>query len=213
MSTKIYSNGNSGDITIPAGESIAVYTRGVAKVYRKVGYPNHPYTTTLLGEVDNEQTVFGSYSAGATIIIEGGAAETLYEVGSAPQVQDILNKQYQGAPTAMTVAATMTITGLLSGIVTGTHAAGATQAYVLPTGTLTDAGSEFAIGDSFDWSLINLSAAAADTITVTAGTDHTIVGNPIVQSAHSSTGGIYGNSSRWRTRKTAANTFVSYRIA
>jgi hypothetical protein len=40
-----------------------------------------------------------------------------------------------------------------------------------------------------------------------------IVGNPIVQSANASTGGIYGNSARWRTRKTAANTFVTYRIA
>jgi CO dehydrogenase/acetyl-CoA synthase alpha subunit len=59
---------------------------------------------------------------------------------------------------------------------------------------------------------MNLSAAAADTITVTAGTGHTIVGIPIVQSVHSTTGGITGASSTWRTRKTAANTFVSYRV-
>jgi hypothetical protein len=51
------------------------------------------------------------------------------------------------------------------------------------------------------------------TTEVTIAETHTIVGNPIVQSAHSSTGGIYGNSAQWRTRKTAANTFVSYRIA
>jgi len=119
----------------------------------------------------------------------------------------------QGTPNAQTVAVTLTIANLLTKIVTGTHAAGATQAYTLPTGTLCDAGATFAVDSCFDWSLINLSAAAIDTITVTAGADHTIVGNPIVQSAHVTTGGIYGNSAIFRTRKTAANTFVTYRIA
>jgi len=54
---------------------------------------------------------------------------------------------------------------------------------------------------------------ADDTITVTAGDTHTVVGNMIVQSAHSTTGALYGNSAQFRTRKTAANTFVTYRIA
>ncbi|MFA5379102.1 MAG: hypothetical protein WC455_25325 [Dehalococcoidia bacterium] len=119
----------------------------------------------------------------------------------------------QGAPTAKTTAATLTIAELLTGILTGTHAAGATQAYTLPTGALVDAAVQLDAGEAFDWYLINLSAAAADTITVTAGDGHTIVGNPIVQSADSTTGGIYGNSSKWRTRKTAANTYVTYRLA
>lgn len=119
----------------------------------------------------------------------------------------------QPAPTAKTTAVTLTAAELLTGIITATHAAGATQAYTLPTGALTDAALTMDVDDSFDWHLINLSAAALDTVTVTAGTGHTIVGNPIVQSAHSSTGGVYGNSSHWRTRKTAADTFVTYRIA
>jgi hypothetical protein len=212
MSNIIYPNGNA-TITIPAGEKIAIFTRDLAKVYKSVGYPNFPATNDVDFTVENTTTVSSAYASGATLTVEAFAAEVYYEVGTAPQVQEIYTSPKQGAPTAMTVAATMTATGLLSRIITGTHAAGATQAYVLPTGTLLDAASEFAIGDAFDWVLINLSAAAADTITVTAGTDHTIVGNPIVQSAHSTTGGIYGNSSQWRTRKTAANTFVSYRIA
>jgi hypothetical protein len=69
------------------------------------------------------------------------------------------------------------------------------------------------VDEFFDWTLINLSAAAADTITVTAGADHTVVGTMICQSAHSSTGLVHGNALRLRTRKTAANTFVSYRLA
>jgi hypothetical protein len=118
----------------------------------------------------------------------------------------------QPTPTAKTVAVTLTIAELLTGIITGTHTAGATAAYTLPTGTLCDAGGYFAVNSYFDWSLINLSAAAIDTITVTAGVDHTIVGNPIVQSAHADSGGKWGNSAIFRTCKTAANTFVTYRI-
>jgi hypothetical protein len=119
----------------------------------------------------------------------------------------------QPTPTAKTTAVALTIAELLTRIITGTHAAGATQAYTLPTGTLCEGGALFSVNDSFDWVLINLSAAAVDTITLTAGADHTIVGNPIIQSAHATTGGIWGNSATFRTRKTALNTFVTYRIS
>ncbi len=119
---------------------------------------------------------------------------------------------HQPTPTAKTTAATLTIAELLTGVITGTHAAGATQAYTLPTGTLCDAGCPPSTDEGFDWYLINLSLNAVDTITVTAGVAHTIVGNPIVQSSNASTGGVYGNGSHWRTRKTAANTFVTTRL-
>ncbi len=121
----------------------------------------------------------------------------------------------QATPAAKTVAVTLTAAELMTQIITGTHTAGATAAYTLPTGTLLDAAVSDLVGidEGFAWSLINLSAAALDTVTVTAGSGHTIVGNPIVQSAHVSTGGIYGNSGRFFSRKTAANTFVTYRIA
>lgn len=122
-------------------------------------------------------------------------------------------RKSQGAPTAKTTNVTLTIAQLLTGIITGTHEAGATQTYTLPTGVLTESGVKLAVDESFDWVLINLSAAAEDTITVAAGNAHTIVGNVIVQSAHASTGVLYGNSAQFRTRKTAANTFVTYRIA
>lgn len=119
----------------------------------------------------------------------------------------------QGAPSAKTTAVTLTTAEILTKIITGTHSAGATAAYTLPTGTDVDAAVQLATGESVDWVLINLSAAAVDTITLTANTDHTIVGNPIVQSAHSSTGGIYGNSAQFRTRRTGAHVYVTYRIA
>lgn len=124
------------------------------------------------------------------------------------------------APTAKTVAVTLTAAELLTKYLTGTHTAGATAAYTLPTGTLLDAAVAAApelakileTDQGFEWELINLSAAATDTITLTAGSGHTIVGAAIVPSNHSTTGGGNGTStSRWRTRRTAANTYVTYR--
>lgn len=213
-SNVVYKRGETVKLTIPAGESIAVYTKGRAQVRRVLGYPNLPDTESNLGVVENGQTVFGSYASGATIIIENtGEAEVLYQVGSAPVVLEEYNRTLQGDPNAETTAVTLTVGELLDGIITGTHTVGGTAAYTLPTGTLMDAGLEMDIGEAFDWSLINLSAAAADTITVTAGTGHTVVGTMIVASAHATTGALYGNAARFRTRKTAANTFVTYRIA
>ena len=116
----------------------------------------------------------------------------------------------QATPDAETAAITLTIAKLLIGIITGTHATGANINYQLPTGTLIDAGVTFEDDDSFEWVLINLSAAAADTITITANTDHTIVGNAIIQSANAATGVLYGYSARFLTRKTTTNTFFYY---
>ena len=81
-------DGNSGDIVIPANESIAVYCQGTAQVSRKTNFPNYPEQVTLIGTVINGQTVFGPYTSGAVIIVEAsGGVTTFYEVGTAPQVQ------------------------------------------------------------------------------------------------------------------------------
>lgn len=120
----------------------------------------------------------------------------------------------QAAPTVKTVANQLTIAELQTKLIDATPTAtGATAAYTLPTGANIDLGMTMEVNDSFDWVLINSALAAADTITLTATTGHTIVGNLIVQSLHVTTGGIMGYSSMWRTRKTAANTYVTYRIA
>jgi hypothetical protein len=166
--------------------------------------------------VSNGQTVFGTYTGGAVLTLEvGGGYPAYYEIGTDPVVKEqrTNNSGTQVTPVAETVAVTLTAAELLTGLVTGTHTAGATAAYTLPTGTLMDAATSFAVDEHFDWTLINLSAAAADTITITAGADHTVVGTMVCQSAHSTTGAVHGNALRLRTRKTAANTFVSYRLA
>lgn len=196
MANIIYPNGNA-EITIPATESIAVYTAGEATVSRQVGYPNVPDTISVLGTVSNTQTVFGAYTSGATIIIEAGAAPVYYEVGVAPSVPQA-SFGTQGTPVAVDVTGAVSATAMLGGIVTSTTAAAV--AGTIPTGTVMDAASEFAVNDSFDWSVI---ATGANAFTVTAAAGHTIVGNAVVATV---TSGLF------RTRKTAANTFVTYRI-
>ncbi len=109
----------------------------------------------------------------------------------------------QPTPTSLSATATLTIAQLLTLIInaTGTTA----KNFTLPTGTLTDAGilgGALAVGQAFEWYLIN-TGTSSGTATLLAGTGHTIVGAALT---------AIGTSSRWFTRKTAANTFVTYRI-
>lgn len=186
-------------IAVAATESVAVYTSDVAVVSRVLGYPNEPNATSVIGTVSNGQTVFGPYTSGATIIIDAGAALVRYQTGVAPLVMSQYQSQLQGTPVAVDVTGAVSATAIMGGIVTSSTAAAV--AGTLPTGTVMEAASEFAIGDSFDWSVIN---TGPNTFTVTAASGHTIVGTAAVLTAI---------SSQWRTRKTAASTFVSYRIS
>lgn len=198
MSNIIYPQG-SAEIVIPAAESIAVFTDGSASVFQEVGYPNVPATKDLLGTVTAGTTVFGPYAAGATIIVEAGAAGALYEVGVAPVIAETKASQVQGDPVALNATGAVTAAAILGGIVTSTTAAAV--AGTVPTGTVMDAATEMAIGDSFDWSVI---ATGAFAFTVTAAAGHTLVGDAVVATV---TSGLF------RTRKTAAATFITYRLA
>lgn len=124
-------------------------------------------------------------------------AATVTEVARLTSGGVLLTKQ--SAPTAKSTTATLTIAELLTGIIT---ASGTSYTLTLPTGTLTDAGIYSMNADSaFEWSIIS---TASGTVTLGAGTDHTIVGTATI---------LTGISARFFTRKTAANTFVTYRIA
>lgn len=206
MSFLVLPNGNSGEITIPANESIAVACQGTAQVSRKLGFPNYPDQVTLIGTVINGQSVFGPYASGATIIVEAvGGVTAFYEVGTAPQVQQgRLVAGVQAAPVDIADGGSMAYTpaSILGGLVTATPTAG--RNIQLPTGAAMDLASNFAINDFFDWSVITLAAFA---LTTTAGASgHTLVGS-------GATAATSGSAARFRTRKTAADTFVTYRIS
>ena len=108
----------------------------------------------------------------------------------------------QPTPTAKSASATLTIADLLTAIVTTSGTAAITL--TLPTGTLSDAGVSapaLPLNGCFDWTVIN-TGTSAGAVTLAAGIGHTIVGATVV---------AIGTSAGFRTRKTAANTFVSYR--
>jgi hypothetical protein len=89
---------------------------------------------------------------------------------------------------------------MLSGLVTSTTAAAV--AGTVPIGSVMDAASQFAVNSYFDWSVIN--TGGANSFTVTAATNHTLVGSGVVANT---TSGLF------RTRKTAAATFITYRLS
>jgi hypothetical protein len=133
---------------------------------------------------------------GITNIGVGGASGWRTVGGSTAGVQP--------TPTAKTADATLTVAELLTRIVTATKASAV--ALTLPTGTLTDAGflgGAAKVNESFEWVVINLGSSSG-AVTMTAGTDHTYVGAAVV---------AISTSARFRTVKTALNTFVTYRVS
>lgn len=198
-SSVVYAQGNKA-VSVGATESIAVYSKAPCQVFRRTGYPQFPTQDVLLGTVSDGETVFGAYTNGATIVIAPGASQALYEVGVAPRVMEVTsNWALNGAPNALNSTGALTAAMILGGLVTSTT--GAAVAGTVPTGTVMDAAADFAIGDEVVWSVIN---TGGNTFTVTTDTNHTLVG---VMAVTTNTSGTF------RTRKTAAATFITYRMA
>lgn len=110
----------------------------------------------------------------------------------------------QGAPDAQSgTSFTITAARMLGKLITSTNAAAVTA--TVDTGTAMDTAITSIVGTdaAFDWSIINLGSASG-ACTVTAASGHTLVGNMVV--AISTTG-------RFRTRRTAANTWITYRLS
>jgi hypothetical protein len=187
-------------VAVPAGEKIAVQAYSPASVFQEVGFPQFPDSQDLLATVENSTFVSSAFTNATNVIIQAGASGAAYAVGVSPVISDSGKFQPQGAPGVLNATGTLTAAMILSGIVTSTSAAATTA--TLDTGAIVDAASEFAIGDSFDWSVINTGPSA---FTVTSpDASHTILGVAAVATV---------TSAIWRTRKTAANTFISYRIS
>lgn len=147
--------------------------------------------------------------AGASVFLVPGAVSTGAAGGVFTRGVPIVP---QGAPTALSGAATLTAAQVLSGILVSTTNAGAGVAYQMPTGTdlQNTMPADLAAGDAFDFYIINASANAADIITLTVNTDVTIVGQATVQANNAAT---TSPSAKWRARKTGDHVFVVYRLA
>lgn len=199
MSLIIYNQGTA-TVTVPAGGSLAVFTRDAATIRQLTVTPNQPPSYGILGYATaGVQATFGPFTNATTLEINGSAGETYYSVGTAPAISENQAYQVQAAPVALNATGALTSAAILGGLVTSTT--GAAVAGTLPTGAVLDAASTLAVNDSFDWSVI---ATGANAFTVTAAANHTIVGVAVVATV---------TSGWFRTAKTAAGTFVTYRLS
>ena len=202
MSYQVIFAQGTATVAVPAGEKIAVQAFSTAQVFQEVGFPNFPEANDLLTTVDNTTYVSGAFTNATNVIIQAGASGAYYSVGVAPDISNNGNWQPQGAPANIADGGSMAATAanVLTGIITATPTA--SRDIQLPTGANLDLATEWAIGDSFDFSVITLAAYA---LTLTVNTNVTIVGS-------AATAATSGASARFRCRKTAADTFVVYRI-
>jgi len=181
-----------------ASDIITVYSQDDAKVYTK---PTGDSVYGLLSKtVGGIEYASSGLAAAASVKIEAGGREVLYNYGVAPAVLNRRGIRGQGTPGVLNATGALTAAMILSGIVTTTVGAAVTA--TLPTGTVLDAAVEMEIGDSFDWAVI--SSTGANAFTVTAATGHTVVGLMAVATTC---------SALFRTRKTAAATYVTYALA
>lgn len=109
----------------------------------------------------------------------------------------------QGAPTALTAAATATAAQLANGLFTFNGTAGN---LTLPT--VEDLEEAFPSMDkvdtAFDFFVINIDASGSDTVTLAIGTGWTIVG---------AAGVVVNTSAHFRARKTGTGTWTAYRVS
>ena len=157
---------------------------------------------TLTGATNNYGFNGGLNSATGCWNFYGAGTAPNYFAGDVRTNKVVTKRQ---APTNSNTTATVaTAASLIDGLRTSTPTASITL--LVPTGTSMDAAfQELQNNQSFEWSLINLATAASGfDVTVTANTDHTVVGRMVVTGE---------TSGRFLTRKTAANTFITYRIA
>ena len=120
---------------------------------------------------------------------------------TAPIFESTTQFTFVTIPTNNNTSVTITADNIVNGILTGTPAANIN--YTLPTGTNMDAQFGTGVNGTAEWSIINL-AGATFSITVLGNTGHTLVGNMVVAA---------NSSARFASRKTATNTYVTYRLS
>lgn len=199
MASTIIQPYGSATITVPASDKLATYSTSNYQVSQVTTFANYPPATSILFSSSGSNTT-SAFTNAATVVINAGAAPVYYSGGTGAVVverQPIYG--YQTTPGTLNATGTLTVALCTGGIVTSTTAAAVTA--TLDTGAIFDSTIDIAIDESFEWVAINTGGSNA--FTVTASTGHTIVGAGAVAAS---------TSGRFRTRKTAADTFVTYRI-
>jgi len=193
--SKVYPNGIAS-VTVAASDKLVVKSLGgEVKVYITsdvVGMAPVKYLSFTVA--DGATTTTAAYSVATAVEIQAGAGGAEYAAGT----EGGLLKDTQAAPNALNTTGAITAAMLIGGILTSTTAAAVTGTPI--TGAELDAAVQMSVDDSFDLSII---ATGANAFTLDVSSGITIVGTAVVATV---TSGLF------RFRKTAANTFVAYRI-
>ena len=196
MSTKVYPYG-SKEFTVASGDKIAAFSKAPAQIYKKSDGAA-PVWSLYKALLANENYSSAATSSITTFRVDSGGDEVLVNTGTDAVVIENLPFQKQGAPGVLDVTGALTAAMIASGIVTSAAAA---VTGTLPTGAVMEAALDMEIGDSFDWVVIKVGANAFTVAAAASG--HTCVGALVVATA---------TSARFRTRKTAFETFVTYAL-
>lgn len=150
-------------------------------------------TVPVYGFWYDENTGLGNPAANIVSVITDGTEKMRI---------DSFGNQFstQQTPFSVNTTATLNTAQLASRIIRSTTAALVTG--TLPTGTAMDAWFSGAVDMAIDWSVIN--TGATNNFVVAASTDHTVIGNMTV---------LPGISGLFRSRRTAANTWITYRVS
>lgn len=199
MSIRLPANGLV-EITVNAADRIAIWSRAPVSVYQRLGVPNFPPSWSLLQNIaaDTEYRS-AAFATGAVLRIQAGAADVFYNLGVTAVITENIGRRAQPAPGTLNATGTLTALLIATGIVTSTT--GALVTATLDTGTVMDAALDMVVDEAFDWAAINTGGANAFNVTASAG--HTLEGSGAV---------ALSSSAVFRTRKTAANTFVTSRL-
>lgn len=200
--------GAGGDLTLRTGAGGATNSTGAHD-----GGAGGDVALTA-GSGGNASAGTGDGGAGGTVTITAGTGGTSAG-GTAGADGVIVTKSIllvnQGTPAAKTTSATLTAAEILTGIITLNQGGGAATAQQLPLATAMDTAlPDSAAGDSFDFSVINISTNAAEDGSVTTNTGWTLVGNMDVASNAAATDKSAG---RFRARKTGAGAWSLYRLS
>lgn len=145
---------------------------------------------------------------GGSVVDTAGAAQGSGNAGICKHAGQVTRTQ---TVTAMTTSATITVAALRGGLITANQAAAGAATYTMPTGTVMDAAmpADFVAGDTFDFSITNISTVAAEDVTVAGASGMVAKGNLFVPSNAATSDVAFAT---FRVVKEAANTYSFYRI-
>lgn len=155
----------------------------------------------------------GNGGEGADVILTAGVggASAGGTAGVAGFVYNRSSVSFKTTVTAMTTTATITGAAILGGLITANQGAAGAATYTMPAGTVFGPllPASFAVGDTVQFSITNLSTVAAEDVTVAGASGMVAKGNMFIPSNAATSDVAFGT---FLIIKTGSNAFDFYRI-